>query len=256
MNADELKAYNQVSRPLLIPKEKIMVIFSAKSACSSAVIWAFHRIGLSAEAQAYHGWPHKYRTDCFYKRKEVIECARFTPVQDFRIVKIMRDPIDRAASSYRHALGTGYARDAILAAIGVDTAEQGLSFQQFIDFLETEDLSACDIHHRKQFHPFEDIQAPHRVINISRENLFTGLNAFEQACGVVPTHFPSLSWLHQLQQERTPSFSDDAGDLFTRVFTPTEAQKGPWPKNLMCETARVRLARLYASDIERYGAHL
>lgn len=256
MTADELKAYNQVSRPLLIASEKIMMIFSAKSACSSAVIWAFHRAGLSGEAQAYHWWPHKYRTDCFYKRKEVIECARFTPVQDFRIVKVMRDPIDRAASSYRHALGTGYARDAILAAIGVDTAAQGLSFQQFIDFLETEDLSTCDIHHRKQFHPFEDVHAPHRIINISRENLFGGLNEFERFCGVVPTHFPDLSWLHQLQQERTPSFSDDAGDMVTRVFTMTEAQKGPWPQNLMCESARVRLARLYASDIERYGAHL
>lgn len=256
MNAIETKTYHATPRPLIYPKEKIMLIFSAKSACSSSVIWLFHRMGLAAEARAFSEWPHDYRVNSFYRRRDVIDGARFVPLQEYRIVKVMRDPIDRVLSSYRHALSYGYPRDLIQDKLGIDMVEQGLSLKEFIDFLETEDLSSCDIHHRKQFHPLELIQPPVKIINISKEDLFSGLNEFESLCGLNRTDFSSLEWLHRLQHERTPIFSEDAGDLYLRRFTVAEAKNGPWPKRLMCDLAYERIVKLYASDIERYAPYI
>lgn len=257
MNAQELKICSQPSRPLVNPAERLMLIFSPKSACSTSVIWLFHRMGLAQEAEQYDHWPHKYRIERFYSRPEVQEGMRLLPLQELRIVKIMRDPIDRAVSSFRHALGTVlYAREPIRAALGIDIATQGLSFRQFIDFLETEDLRKCNPHHSVQAHPIEELVAPHFIINISKRDLFEGLNAFEAQCGLSQTNFANLTWLHDVQQRRSPVWTEVEEDLYERVFFPDEAKHGPWPRRMMSECAQKRLAELYQSDLLKYAEHL
>jgi hypothetical protein len=37
------------------------------------------------------------------------------------------------------------------------------------------------------------------------------------------------------------------------VLTRAQAQRGPWPKGLLTESARARLQTLFADDIERYA---
>ncbi len=256
MNASELKAFGSSSTPLIHPEKKIMLIFSPKSACSSAVIWFFHHMGLAQEAEQYDHWPHKYRIDRFYSRPEVKAAARAIPLRDFRIVRVIRDPVDRAVSSYRHALGTGYARETIRTALGIDTVTDGLSFSQFIDFLETEDLTRCNPHHRVQENPLESLVDPHRTINISKEDLFEGLRDFEIQCGLPPTDFERLTWLHEVQKRRSPVWVKTTEEGEAKVFSMEEARNGPWPRLAMSDRARERLEKLYQSDIVKYSKYL
>jgi hypothetical protein len=231
---------------------RFAVIFSEKSACTTAVIWFCNTLGLADEARAYSEWPHDYRI-------EVLQhpAARFRPnveqLDDFTVLQVIRDPFERAASSFRHAIGLRYADQTIRTKIGVDIPKDGLSFQQFLDFLKKEDLRACDPHHRMQSCSLMPGRLADVVINISHQDLFQELNAFELRMRMPPTDFANLAWIHQLQATRTPKLIDMGPDPDQLVLTVNQALRGPWPSGLLTERSRSRIEILYADDISRYG---
>ncbi len=240
--------------PLLDPQGRFVVLFSPKSACSSVVIWFFHQLGLADEARAYGEWPHEYRLKRFYKREDYLAARASSRPEQVQVLKVVRDPLRRAVSSFRHALGLGYANAAIRQALGIDVETQGLSFRQFIDFLETENLATCDPHHRRQWHPLEAVRAPDQLINIDRGDLFAGLNAFEARLGLPATDFTQLHWLHELQATRVPEAMDGQIDaLYSLPLTVEQARQGPWPDQLLAADARQRLEHLYGRDIALYA---
>jgi len=246
------KACNSSAPALIHPEHKFLLLFSPKSACSSTVIWFLHTMGLAGEAQAYSDWPHDYRVHQLM-RSEAQRATREIPPEQLTVLRVVRDPLERAVSSFRHALGFHYARDAILARIGRDTRHEGLSFQQFIDFLSLEDLDQCDPHHRRQCHAVERLRAPDVLINASRQDLFAGLNDFERRMGMPVTDFAALRWLHDVQSTRVPQRVDDGQPADQVVLTREHAKLGPWPHHLLTPLARERLTELYADDIARYA---
>src|SRR5262245_41835151 len=56
-------------RPLILPQRRMIVVFSPKSACTTVVIWFLHQIGHSKAARDYASWPHRYRTEVYYKTR-------------------------------------------------------------------------------------------------------------------------------------------------------------------------------------------
>jgi hypothetical protein len=247
------QALKAVMRPLIHPEKRFVVLFSAKSACSSVVIWFLHTLGLAEEARRHHEWPHAYRIDKLYQRPDYLGARASLCPEQARILRVVRDPVERAVSSFKHALGTGYARESILRALGIDIAEQGLSFERFIEFLESEDLQRCDPHHRLQCHPVEQLRRPDRVLNVSHQSLFEGLNEFERSLGMPVTDFRSLRWVHELQAAREPRSGPEAGDSYRQILTQEQARHGPWPRGLLTSEARARLECLYSADIRLYA---
>lgn len=247
------QACNSGEPVLIHPQHKFMLLFSPKSACSSAVIWFLHTLGLAAEARAYSEWPHDYRIHQLMP-SEAQRATRLIPLEELTLLRVVRDPLERAVSSFRHALGTNYCRAEIQAKLGRDIWHDGLSFQQFIDFLTLEDLDRCNPHHRRQCHPVERLRAPDVLINASRQDLFEGLNDFERRMGMPVTDFPSLQWLHDVQSKRVPRRADDGQPADQVILTREQAQRGPWPHQLLTPLARERLSELYADDIARYAA--
>lgn len=235
--------------PLIHPRHRFVVLFFAKSACTSVVIWYLHTMGLLEGARSYSRWPHDFRIDRLYKRAEDREARASLRMSQVTVLKVVRDPLERAVSSFRHALATGYARESILAALGIDTAARGLSFERFIDFLEREDLQACDPHHALQWHPVERLRRPDVVINVSRGDLFAGLNDFERRLGMPVTDFSALRWIHELQASREAPTGETEGDTYRQVLTQRHALQGPWPRTLLTSEARRRLGKLYARDL-------
>lgn len=237
---------------LIHPEHRFAMIFSPKSACSTAVIWFLHTLGLVDEARAHSEWPHDYRIDRL-RHADSQRIGRQLPLASLKVLRIVRDPVDRAASSFRHALGTRYARDSIKRQMGIDTETQGMSFEQFIDFLESEDLDHCDAHHRRQKNPLETTHPADFIINASRQDLFAGLNAFEREMGMPKTDFPALTWIHDVQSNRVPHSVDMGPDPDRLVLTQRQARRGPWPKGLVTAGARARLEQLYTEDIALYA---
>jgi hypothetical protein len=238
--------------PILVhPQYRFVLIFSPKSACTSVVIWFYKTMGLLDEARAFSKWPHDFRLIKLQHENNQRK-AQQLPLRDVKILRVVRDPIDRAASSFRHAVKTGYVNNRIRDTIGVDVASDGLSFQQFIDFLELEDLYRCDPHHRHQKNPIENLRDPDCLINISKQNLFEGLNAFENKMGMPITNFSTIDWIHELQANRVPEYSNMGPNPDELILTTSQAQRGPWPTGLVTPRAQKRLELIYSDDIKSY----
>ncbi|HEX9905238.1 MAG TPA: sulfotransferase family 2 domain-containing protein [Propylenella sp.] len=246
--------------PFLNPERSLLVIWSAKCACTVVYVWylqsvgqleAFRRSGLSA---------HAFRGQR-YAKSDLFRRGKARMLDDYRIVHVIRDPCLRAVSAYRHELATGYADKRFSAAgLGPMDHNSGFSFSRYLEYLETVDLSRANVHHKQQFHPVEKVKAADRVINISRQDLFTELNRLESEHGMPRTDFTALDWLHRKEdarRARTVSFA--RGGVADLPFDAAAARgRAPWPdyEQFLGPSVRRRIERLYATDFEAFGEHL
>jgi hypothetical protein len=242
-------------QPLIHPDARMIVIFSQKSACTNVAIWFLHHLGHLKAARDFHYWPHEYRARVYYY-SELYQKAYERDLSAFKVVRIVRDPYERAASCFRHALRYRFADAELRKRLGRrNIAEDGLSFSDFLDFLEKLDLADCDPHFMIQRHPLEDRLPVHHLINVSTENLFARLNEVEADLGLSRSDLAAEPWVKELRGHNRPAgkFTQD-DDLYTRAFTRRQARKGPWPADraFLTEPARARIARLYAADIKAY----
>ena len=246
--------------PWLDPDRKLMVLWSAKCACTASFVWFAKCVGMLDEMRALGKQPHRYRQEN-YHRSELYRRGRAAPIKDYYVVHIIRDPYLRAVSSYRHALGTGYAdkRLALPQAGGLNRAA-GFSFAEFLNYLETIDLRRANVHHRLQRHPVEKSRPPDRVINISRQDLFAELNRLEADRSLPRTDFASLEWLHRREAERRAQTEPIVGpDIPERRFNAAAVNgRRPWPdyEQFLDDRTRHRIERLYAPDFELFAPYL
>jgi hypothetical protein len=243
-------------RPLIYPRKRMIVVFSPKSACTNVVIWFFHQLGHSAAARDYSSWPHRYRTEVYYK-STLYRRAYERDLSKFSLVRVVRDPFERAVSSFRHVQKGGLADKEIGRALGrTDMSTAGLSFSEFLDFLERCDLNTCDPHFRVQRHPIEDRLPTRHLINASAEDLFSRLNEVEADFNLPITDFSTLEWLQKINRKHRHMEAPAApADAYNHRFDRESARNGSWPpySAFLIPVARERLARLYARDIEAYG---
>ena len=243
-------------RPLVYPRKRMIVVFSPKSACTSVVIWFFHHLGHASAARDYSSWPHRYRTEVYYK-SALYRRAYERDLSKFSLVRIVRDPFERAVSSFRHVQKGGLADKEIARVLGRNNmSTAGLSFSEFLDFLERCDLNTCDPHFRVQRHPIEDRLPTRHLINASAEDLFSRLNEVEADFDLPITDFSKLEWLQKINRKhRHIDAPATHADPYTHRFNREAARNGSWPpySAFLTPIARERLARLYAHDIAAYG---
>jgi hypothetical protein len=244
-------------RPLIHPDARMIVIFSPKSACTSVAIWFFHQLGQAQAARNVSEWPHRYRQQ--YYRSDLYQNAFDLDLSSFSVVRVVRDPFDRAVSSFRHGLRTHLADEHLAKFIGrADLVTTGLSFKEFLDALERCDLSAVNAHFCVQKHPLEDVIPVKHLINVSAQDLFARLNEVERDIGLPVTDFAKLAWLNKVGDRRSRvNQTGEVADAYTHPFTQKLARRGPWPsyQAFLTPTARERIARLYAVDIDTYIRH-
>lgn len=252
-NARIRRALKVNPRPLLDPERRLVVVFSPKSACSSVVIWFFNQIGLAAEARAFNNWPHRYRREVYYK-SERYRTALHDDISSYRVIRVIRDPAERAASSFRHNLRV---RSAVLAGFtGEDPVQTGVSFRRYLDYLETLDIRRCNTHDRRQLHPVERHLSPDRVINVSAEDLFTALGETERAFGLDATDFTRIPWLSDVEFRRVAASTMPDADAYDLPLTPRHTFEA-WPARsaMLTSEARRRIATIYREDYEAYAPY-
>ena len=243
-------------RPLINPGAKLVVLYSPKSACSNVLIWFLHHLGHMDAARNFHRSPHRYR-DRVYHQSPLYKSATRLDLTGFTVVKVIRDPCQRAVSSFRHVLRTGLFEDDMERKLD-DTGlgQNGLSFAAFLDFLEKTDLRSCNPHYSLQGHPIEARLPVSHLINVSREDLFTRLNEVEAAIGLPVSELAKAPWVRQLGRRHHHEGGDFSGvtDFYRQRLGREHALRGPWPSYdaLLTREARERVAQLYASDIAAY----
>jgi hypothetical protein len=242
-------------RPLIAPEARMVVLFSPKAACTNVVMWFLHHLGHGQKARDYAAWPHRYRGQVYYQSDLYRDACRLD-LTGFTVIKVIRDSFDRAESAFRHALATRLIKNNVAPVLGdLDVVRDGLSFDQFLTFLEHSDLTTCDPHFRLQRHPIEDVLPVHHLINISREDLHARLGEIERELGLPKPGPEFADWLHSIRNHRRPEQElPPVDDLYHLRFTQLQARKGPWPAagSFINPHARERLKKLYAIDIDSY----
>jgi hypothetical protein len=247
------KLLQVLPRPLIDPNARIVVLFSPKSACTSVAIWFFHQLVGEAPVRALNDWPHIYRNEVYYQSDTYREvCA--SDLAGFKVIRVVRDPFERAASAYRHALRTLLAEREMVKVVGPDILHEGFSFDTYLTFLEQIDLGTCNPHFRPQRHPLEEALPIDYLINISRENLFGRLGDIERELGLKPTGPSIHEWVRDVEGRRYTPTPENFANGDSVVLTKKHARTGPWPRSqdLLTPRARERLAKLYAVDIRAY----
>lgn len=243
-------------RPMVNARKNLMVLWSPKSACTTAYVWFSHVSGFLPQVRKHAAWPHKHRQERYERSRLYFESVK-SDLTQCRTVRIIRDPYGRAVSIYRHALQTRFADKALQDySKGRQTFDEGMSFLDFLDFTATLDMKVVDIHFRPQFHPYEGVRKPDRVINISKEDLFAGLNAFERDGGLPETDFEQFNWLHDMEGKRKAKPAAMEGEAFDRkVFNRHQVVKlGEFPsyEQLLTPEAKRRIEEIYKADFDAY----
>lgn len=229
----------------------LAIMWSYKAACTTAIKWVFRQNGQLSEALAYHRWVHKYRLR-EYQRSDRYRAGLKQLVRgQFQIVKIVRDPLERAVSSYLHAYRTRYDDDAISKVLGrALTRRRRFSFREFVTFLEQSDLRNCNPHHRVQVAPVERRLLfgirPHRIIKME-QGLTAALAELERSLGLQPTDFADPVFRSEHHTARAAQHQP-AADLVSLSHNAL-----PPASTFYDDDLRQRVARLYAEDLRHYG---
>src|SRR5687768_17277713 len=101
------------SHVAFVESANLAVMWSYKAACTTVIKWVFLHNGLLPEALAYNSWVHKYRLHHYQKSDRYLGRLKAFARGKFDVIKVARDPLDRAVSSYIHAYRTGYDDEAI-----------------------------------------------------------------------------------------------------------------------------------------------
>ncbi|MDT8322183.1 MAG: sulfotransferase family 2 domain-containing protein [Xanthomonadales bacterium] len=245
--------------PLVDARRRTVVSWSAKSACTHVLIWYLQRMGLLEAAQSHHAWLHRYRIQVLYPSLADRLSRTMLSMQGARswtYVKVVRDPVARCVSSYRHALRYGYA-DAQMSSVlerAIDH-RQGFSYETFLEYLSAIDLARCNIHHRLQAHPMDD-PGYGRIffINADETDLDDALTKVDQYQQVAPGNtagsrtdaIAKAARRHARDVGRT----DVEGDPWKVALNYRDTAKWPGAQLRKAEPAATRVYELYAGDYE------
>jgi hypothetical protein len=226
---------------LLDRPRHLLLDWSAKAGCTVAVKMLLRYQGLLEEAEKGTGWVHNYRIRVYYAAHGVAT-RRDLVDPDLVKIKVVRNPYDRAVSSY-----ITVARDlAKEFADAVGTEESDLSFRQFLALLERIDLSACNPHYRKQVRPYEEEDVRFDAI-VHLERLGEDLSELTRRHGIPLDPTGLTSDHHFRRSDRVmPGAADAPWSVLTETTIPAYA-------SFYDADTRQRVEALYGADFAHYG---
>ncbi|MEM9222469.1 MAG: sulfotransferase family 2 domain-containing protein [Pseudomonadota bacterium] len=243
-------------------------MWSQKAGCTTVVNWFFFQVGLLDEARAHSRWIHNYENEVFKKQDRYQRRLQEAMASgDYTVVKVVRDPFRRAASSFLVFADRPSARadhwtqpywsaaEPWLAERG-RKASDGISFMEHLDFL-TEELAKgfdrVNLHLSPQHLPGEEAYSPsivriedfaswvrEREVDLSLKDS-TGARIF----GSAHHHKVTASRTQQLG-ERPENYRLKRSEFTDHSF--------PDSKILVNERSIGALRAAYARDVTAYGA--
>ena len=225
---------------------RVLLDWSAKAGCTVAIKMYLRYLGLLAEAEHYsnwvreNNWVHVYRVRVYYANHGLATHRDLTDPGLVKI-KVVRNPYDRAVSSYiaavRHRL------DEIVDLAGKGAGD--LSFRRFLELLESIDLSACNPHYRTQVRPYETGGVTFDAI-LHLERLSEDLAELNRRHGIALDPAGLTSHHHIKKTDRVMHGAADAP-------WPALADSIPAYASFYDPDTLRRVERLYRLDFAHYG---
>jgi len=176
-------------------------------------------------------------------------------LENWSYIKVVRDPVMRCISSYRHALKHGYEDSKISRVLGRPLDHrQGFSYREFIDYLERINLDRCNTHHRFQMHTLDRVDFRRTwLIDIEKCDLAKALAEIDRCQG-----FSSSEGL-TLRDEAISAAARRRARGVDRAYSENVWNQplayrdtSTWPVSQLAgsEIAASRVRKLYARDYE------
>lgn len=261
----------RIRPPLYDPSFPYILFWSQKSGCTTVVKWFFAQLGLLEEALAYSNWIHDYEGQVFKNRNGYRQdLAAALRNGKHKVVKVVRDPMARAPSSFlvlaergavhpkrRHWTQAHWALvDDWLAQNGKPT-EPGLAFLDHLAMVkefEAREAQSINQHLAPQFVAGEADYVT-RVVPIEGFAEWTAEVAGTD--GIKPIDMTTLAdskHHHQVTEKRTAAFVEQAETI---PIARGAFANGRFPSAKVFINARSEpvIRDVYRLDFEAYGAH-
>ncbi len=262
LSPEELMVASYGYNPPLVDFERKMVIsWSAKSACTHVLIWFLAKNGLLYAANYYHAWPHRFRMDVLEK-STIFQAACNDAIrnpQKYTLVRFMRDPVARLSSSLRHMLRTRYNDNDLQAFLKRPfTVETGLTIAEFIKYMQLVDFKHTNMHHASQINKVDLETKFARKIFVKLDNpaqsLAEQINFIERDMSQLVTDFSKIRKLDWVKQVHYQDDKKEGTQEITLDTVLTFRDSNTWPDAKLTEFLRTRpeVAEVLAEDIAFY----
>ncbi|TDH38734.1 hypothetical protein E2A64_06460 [Pseudohoeflea suaedae] len=195
LTQSELRYIIRVRKPLFDQKFPLVLMWSEKSGCTTVVQWFFWQINELENARNYSSWIHNYENYVFKKREDYYDELQSSLVnQDKPLIKFVRNPFQRAVSSYLLLLGNeGITQPNHFVSktwpkirlhfYGSETDSRGISFRNYLHWLQANGVAAGDVnnHFAQQYIEGEEHLSP-RYVKI--EDMANVLATLENEAGL------------------------------------------------------------------------
>jgi hypothetical protein len=243
--------------PLILRKANTVVSWSPKSGCSHVVLWTFLHEGLFHACNYYHGWPHHFRLDVYYRSagfQAALQKVLASEGTGQTLLKVTRDPKHRLVSIFRHVCRFPFLHQPVKDILGIDMRATGLSLADFDAVLGGLKLvipTDVNPHVRAQRHPVWEMPFD-RVITLNMDEipLNDSLNAVERALGLTETNFARYAKFQNLRENHyaKETVYDGAAPIERYRFRPEETDAFP-KRQIQASPLLERMARQhYAVD--------
>lgn len=262
-----LPPYVAQRKPLFHPELPVVLLWSQKSGCTTVAKWFFDQIGLLEEALAYRPWIHKYEQQV-YKRKPRYKRRVAAAIRsgEYEVVKVVRDPVVRAASAFLVLVEPGALKPrhwahkhwegvaAWLAARGRSRGD-GISFLEHLEMLgELADRGQpINQHLAPQAVPDEE-EVVRTTVPIERFEAWAA--DFCDRHGRRRTDFARIadSHHHHAVGEEWAEKLGEAPETYRFRQGECGDKRYPSARALVNERSRPAIASFYAEDMRRYGS--
>jgi len=239
-------------RPIIDSRNKLIVLWSAKAGCTFAVKWIFFHMGVFDEAFPH---VHRYRVRKLYPSQEFSAAVDdfLRAPGDYRAIKFVRPPFKRAVSSYIQAARFGYEDVGLSEFLGREVdATRRFSFNEFVRYLETVDLTKCNIHHQLQAHALERHRMLASMFLVNLDHSLQTLPKLESFLALAQTDPNQFRDSHHHTRKPSSDSDDFHGDKVFDIYDKA-APKMPGYRGFYAAELTDRVASLYAEDFVRYG---
>lgn len=251
--------------PLHAPDFPLVLLFTEKAGCTSLTKWFLFQTGKLDAANAFHPSVHEYRKSVLNTGVRYgWEGLRLIASGHKPVVKLVRNPYDRAVSSYLQALGHARADDAdrwgsqfVQAARRQAgrpaSATPALSFRQFVHYVATTGSERGQVngHVARQHVPGETGRV-HRVIKLERFN--DEIRQLEAEYALAPSPLDVLTFSrHHRSAAQQPSRPDVSAADIEITGDQVRQRHLPAYDTLYDEDTRRGVREVFAVDFKAYG---
>ena len=242
------------------PDFPLVLLFSEKAGCTSLTKWFLFHIGKLDEATAFHPWVHRYRKEVLCRQPGYEwQSLRLLLFRQKPIVKLVRNPYDRAVSSFLATLGVAQGRGGgtwagkLIAAARAHAGKPpayALSFEDFLGYLATTGTGRdkLDRHVARQHMAGEERRVD-RIIRLER--FAEEIRQLESEFNLAPSPLDLITTSRHHRSATRPATASAAH----LEITSAQVRNGDVPAYESLYTAETRrlVRQCFAADFEAYG---